>query len=116
MDEMKKYEILKWLKADGFDIDLNDQFSGTEFIELSFNDIAELMYRYSEEQLKINSEHVDTLIKYDEQRPIFGQSILYVENHGLKEGVYKVCSSGVGWVILPDGGMDCFDEWKPKHL
>ena len=50
----------------------------------------------------------------EDQKPKPNQRILYVGNLGLKEGTYRNYANGVGWVTLPTGGLDCFDEWKPN--
>jgi hypothetical protein len=47
-----------------------------------------------------------------EKEPKKNQSILYMGNLGLSEGSYRNRNNGIGWVCLPNGGIDCFDKWK----
>ena len=65
------------------------------------------------EALRIGS--VSSCYLIDDKKPRPNQTILYVGNHGLKEGTYRNYSDGVGWVLLPNGGVDCFDEWLPNN-
>lgn len=50
----------------------------------------------------------------DDKKPIVGQEIYYIGNLGLSEGVYFDFKRNTGWVKLPDGDIDCFDEWCSK--
>jgi len=56
---MKQRKILKRIKADGWNVGLNDKFGGDKKVSLSFNDIAELMHKYSEEQLVHSGESIE---------------------------------------------------------
>ena len=44
-------------------------------------------------------------------KPKLNQEIRYICNHGFGKGTYIGSSKGLGWVKLPNGGKDCFDEW-----
>tara|TARA_R110000782_G_scaffold250602_1_gene337894 strand:- start:959 stop:1201 length:243 start_codon:yes stop_codon:yes gene_type:complete len=48
------------------------------------------------------------------RKPKLKQEILYEGNHGFSVGVYDYFENGIGWVLLPEGGKDCFDRWKQK--
>ena len=47
----------------------------------------------------------------DKKKPKIGQEIMYKGNLGFSKGFYRNFDKNIGWVILPDGGIDCFDEW-----
>jgi hypothetical protein len=46
------------------------------------------------------------------KKPKKGQKIMYKGNLGFSKGTYRNFDKNIGWVILPDGGVDCFDEWS----
>lgn len=50
-----------------------------------------------------------------DKKPKKNQPILYMGNLGLVEGTYRNYKDGIGWVLLPNGGIDCFDEWTPNN-
>lgn len=50
----------------------------------------------------------------DDKKPKKGQEILYRGNLGFSKGTYRNFDKNIGWVILPDGGVDCFDQWRLK--
>jgi hypothetical protein len=39
---------------------------------------------------------------------------MYKGNLGFSKGTYRNFDKNIGWVILPDGGVDCFDKWYLK--
>jgi len=77
------------------------------------------MFNWMDERNKTGSKlrigGVSSCYLIDDKKPRPNQSILYVGNHGLKEGTYRNYADGVGWVLLPNGGVDCFDEWQPNN-
>jgi hypothetical protein len=50
----------------------------------------------------------------DTKKPKIGEQILYEGNHGFIDGIYDFYKGGIGWVLLPKGGKDCFSKWKQK--
>lgn len=51
------------------------------------------------------------VISINDKKPHTGEYILYISNHGLVKAMYRNYQDGVGWVLLENGGIDCFDEW-----
>jgi len=47
----------------------------------------------------------------DKKKPKKGQEIMYKGNLGFSKGTYRNFDKKTGWVILSNGGIDCFDEW-----
>lgn len=57
---------------------------------------------------------VSSCFSIDDKKPKKGQEIMYKGNLGFSKGTYRNFDKIIGWVILPDGGVDCFDEWCLK--
>jgi len=57
---------------------------------------------------------VSSCFSIDDKKPKKGQEIMYKGNLGFSKGTYRNFDKNIGWVILPDGGVDCFDEWRLK--
>ena len=65
---------------------------------------------------KFNEMNEGKYHSIENKKPKNDQEILYVGNHGLNTGVYRNYTDGVGWVFLPDGGVDAFEEWIPNDM
>ncbi len=62
----------------------------------------------------LHKTSVSGCFSIDDKKPKIGQEILYEGNLGFSLGMYRNFSKGIGWVTLPDGGIDCFDKWCLK--
>ena len=62
----------------------------------------------------LNLHVVSCCFDINKRKPKLKQEILYEGNHGFSVGVYDYFENGIGWVLLPEGGKDCFDRWKQK--
>ena len=77
------------------------------------------MFNHLDERNKTGSKlrigSVSSCYFINDKKPKNNQPILYMGNLGLAEGTYRNYKDGIGWVCLPDGGIDCFDEWVPNN-
>ncbi len=117
-------EILKWISEKGYDIDPNEHLAGTLKVELTFNELAQLLNEYENEHkqktLLENAKYHDAAdyeIVAGERIAEWIEGSLTFENGGkrkpTKEDGYIFGEVRINW-ILTQKGENLFDRYVAR--